>query len=111
GKVGCELIEFLRPATSNAKTGDNFIEYQQRTIMLCQFAQTVEKFRIRKDKAHVPGNWFDNNGSDSIRVCLEIGSHTCEIVILRNERLTGKCFWNTMAIGQAKRQCTRPGPN
>ena len=50
----------------HAEPGHHLVEDEQRAVLVGELAQPLEKARLGKDEAHVPGDRLDDHGRDVV---------------------------------------------
>ena len=98
GQIGHDSVNFLRAAARDAKTGHHFIEDQERAVLRAFVAQRLEKTWLRKIKAGVGRNRFENDGGDLVRVLAKRRAHRVDVVERKRDRQVGE-------ILAARRRC------
>src|SRR5260370_1385620 len=60
GEIGFDAENLLRGAVVQAKTGDDFVDDEQRAVLFCEVAKAGKKIGRGRNNAHVRGDGFDD---------------------------------------------------
>src|ERR1700680_812513 len=71
GEVRFDFEKLLRRSVVETKTGNDFVDDQQRAILFRDVAKAGEKTWLRRNDAHVGGDRFDDDRGDFVFVLLE----------------------------------------
>ncbi|MNY60062.1 hypothetical protein D3C86_1965700 [compost metagenome] len=53
-----------------AKSGDDFVVNDKRTVIMRHLAEPLKKARFRHDHAEISYDWLDYNGGDVFSPCI-----------------------------------------
>jgi hypothetical protein len=65
-QVGRDAVERLRSARMHAEPGHHLVEDEQGSVLVGDLAQPLEKTRLGKNEAHVPGDRLDDHRRDVV---------------------------------------------
>ena len=109
-QVGRDAVERLRSARMHAEPGHHLVEDEQGAVLVGDLAQPLEKTRLGKDEAHVPGDRLDDHRRDVV-VPGEERLDRLEVVVRRGERVGDSAGRDPWRVGKPERRDTRSRPH
>ena len=111
GQIGLDPIMGLRPAGTDAKTGNHLVEYEHDILFIGDLPQSLQKACARQDSAHISGDWFDDNGGDLAAIIAGGRAHGIGVVVGHGQGAIGDALGNAWTVGGPQRQSRRSGLN
>ena len=97
--VGCEVgshaIEFLSSAVGYSKAGDDFVEYDESAVTMCDLVHSFEVAGFRHDAVSVGVDGLHDDGGDLPWVSVESCFEEIDVVPLTWDDLSGRARVHT----------------
>src|SRR5439155_11447140 len=101
-KVWPNSKQLLRTAEGHAKTGHDFVEYQQRFMTGADLAQRLKKARSRRHASHVADYRFDDDGGNMCAMRGKSLGHRIHGIEWQRDRSIAEAFWHARRVGQSQ---------
>ena len=95
---GLHAVVLLASARGVAKAGDHFVQNQQRTVFLREFAKPLEISIARQDAAHVRHDWLGDHGREFVTVPLQKRFESSDVVPRRQHHIVESRGWNAFRV-------------
>ena len=101
-EVGCDAEVGLGTAVADAEAGHHFIEHQQSTVLLGDFAQTFQKTRLRCDEAGIADDRLKDHAGNGLRVLRKQLLDRFQVVVRGGEGVGCGAARHPRGVGKAQ---------
>ena len=109
GEVGADPENFLRPATRETESGHHLVKYQEGTSLCAKGPQVLQIARLRKIKAGIGGDRFEDDGGNFSRIRGESGARGLDVVKRNGDGEPGQRLRHAGAVRGSVGESPAPG--
>ena len=97
-----DVIDALGAVQGRAEAAHDFVEDEDRAMLLCFVTQELQIAFFRQDQAHVAGNGFDDDGGNVVAAAVHEFPEGVGIVIGDGQCILGRAGCDAWAVGLAE---------